>query len=381
MAIRRHHVQNSFSNARVIRYRVRSNTYNDRNGKISGDCTALKKTSNITGHKIYNFRNMATLLHNLVSTTRPYYDHGGKTRYETMHGPMAIRAVPSYLSSLSCYCLHCYSSVHTDNGLLQDPKNTTNQARSCECADWPADWQHVVHACHTATETPAAYQDFGHLSFCLSSVLYSARSDDAYLWIFRHSGFEHECLSLHLSIYANFVLFETCHESYYSLCHKLWVSPLKLSTYHLSIIMLGLSTTWPGLHTKSRNFLELLGYQKNFKNFKGFSRKMKDFCRIFRRFSRNVVRLPLIFSTAIVIHTVEPQVGQARNMSIGEHRHSKYKDLYGKNTYRFCNLQKWNDFNKKLLTFLKCVLRPSCLVHGPIYGRFMGFWVNGFLSL
>ena len=96
--------------------------------------------------------------------------------------------------------------------------------------------------------------------------------------------------------------------------------------------------TWP-THQKPE-FLELLGYQKNFKNFKGFYRKMKDFCRIFSRFSRNVVRLSLIFSTAIVIHTVEPQVGQARNMSIGEHRHSKYTDLYGKNTYRFCNLQK-----------------------------------------
>ena len=27
-----------------------------------------------------------------------------------------------------------------------------------------------------------------------------------------------------------------------------------------------------------------------------------------------------------------------------------------------------------------CVLRLSCVVHGPIYGRFMGFYVNGFLS-
>ena len=37
---------------------------------------------------------------------------------------------------------------------------------------------------------------------------------------------------------------------------------------------------------------------------------------------------------------VAPQVAQARNMSIGERRHSKYKDLYGKKTYRFCNLRK-----------------------------------------
>ena len=34
---------------------------------------------------------------------------------------------------------------------------------------------------------------------------------------------------------------------------------------------------------------------------------------------------------------------------------------------------------KKQLT-LKCVLRLSWVVHGPIYGRFVGFHVNGFLS-
>ena len=36
---------------------------------------------------------------------------------------------------------------------------------------------------------------------------------------------------------------------------------------------------------------------------------------------------------------------------------------------------------KNSLPHLKCVLRLSCVVHGPIYGRFMGFHVNGFLSL
>ena len=35
---------------------------------------------------------------------------------------------------------------------------------------------------------------------------------------------------------------------------------------------------------------------------------------------------------------------------------------------------------KNSLPYLKCVLRLSCEVHGPIYGRFMGFYVNGFLS-
>ena len=32
------------------------------------------------------------------------------------------------------------------------------------------------------------------------------------------------------------------------------------------------------------------------------------------------------------------------------------------------------------VTHLKCVLRLSCVVHGPIYASFMGFYVNRFLS-
>ena len=36
---------------------------------------------------------------------------------------------------------------------------------------------------------------------------------------------------------------------------------------------------------------------------------------------------------------------------------------------------------KNSLPCIKCVLRLSRVVHGPIYGRFMGCTVNGFLSL
>ena len=36
---------------------------------------------------------------------------------------------------------------------------------------------------------------------------------------------------------------------------------------------------------------------------------------------------------------------------------------------------------KNSLPYLNCVLRLSFVVHGPIYGRFMGFYVNGFLSI
>ena len=33
---------------------------------------------------------------------------------------------------------------------------------------------------------------------------------------------------------------------------------------------------------------------------------------------------------------------------------------------------------KNSLPYLKCVLRLSRVVHGQIYGRFMGFYVDGF---
>ena len=36
---------------------------------------------------------------------------------------------------------------------------------------------------------------------------------------------------------------------------------------------------------------------------------------------------------------------------------------------------------KNSLPGIKCVLRLSCVVQGPIYGRFMGFYVIGFLSI
>ena len=53
-------------------------------------------------------------------------------------------------------------------------------------------------------------------------------------------------------------------------------------------------------------------------------------------------------------------------MSIGEHRHfwvrfKIYGFVWKKKTYRFCNLRKWKDFNKKQLTLQKmCVTSLLC---------------------
>ena len=49
-------------------------------------------------------------------------------------------------------------------------------------------------------------------------------------------------------------------------------------------------------------------------------------------------------------------------------------------TYRFCSLRNERISIKNSLPYLKCVLRLSSVVHGPIYGPFMGFHRNGFLS-
>ena len=53
----------------------------------------------------------------------------------------------------------------------------------------------------------------------------------------------------------------------------------------------------------------------------------------------------------------------------------------GKKTYRSVTYENERISIKNSLPYLKCVLRLSCVVHGPIYGRFMGFYVNGFLSI
>ena len=36
---------------------------------------------------------------------------------------------------------------------------------------------------------------------------------------------------------------------------------------------------------------------------------------------------------------------------------------------------------KNSLPYIKCVLHLSCVAHGPIYDRFVGCTVNGFLSI
>ena len=54
------------------------------------------------------------------------------------------------------------------------------------------------------------------------------------------------------------------------------------------------------------------------------------------------------------------------------------KDLYGgKKPIVSVTYENERISIKNSLPYLKCVLRVSCVVHGPIYGRFMGFHVKG----
>ena len=83
---------------------------------------------------------------------------------------------------------------------------------------------------------------------------------------------------------------------------------------------------------------------------------------------------------------VKSQVAQARNMSIGEHRHCcvtfKIQGfVWEKKPIVSVTYENERISIKNSLPYLKCVLRLSCVVHGPIYGCFMGFYVNGFLSI
>ena len=74
------------------------------------------------------------------------------------------------------------------------------------------------------------------------------------------------------------------------------------------------------------------------------------------------------------------EIWASANISIVAY-HSKYKDLYGKKPIVSVTYENERISIKNSLPYLKCVLRLSCVVHGPIYGRFMGFYVNGFLSI
>ena len=56
------------------------------------------------------------------------------------------------------------------------------------------------------------------------------------------------------------------------------------------------------------------------------------------------------------------------------------QDLYGKKPIVSVTYENERITIKNSLPYLKCVLRLSCAAHRPIYGRFMGFYVNGFLS-
>ena len=72
-------------------------------------------------------------------------------------------------------------------------------------------------------------------------------------------------------------------------------------------------------------------------------------------------------------------------MSIVEHRDALLCNIQnirictGKKTIVSVTYENERISIKNSLPYLKCVLRLSCVVHGPIYGPFVGFYVNGFL--
>ena len=71
-------------------------------------------------------------------------------------------------------------------------------------------------------------------------------------------------------------------------------------------------------------------------------------------------------------------------MSIGEHRHRigiGIRIYMAKKPIVSITYENERISIKNSLPYIKCVLRLSCVVYGPIYGRFMGYNVNCFTLL
>ena len=109
------------------------------------------------------------------------------------------------------------------------------------------------------------------------------------------------------------------------------------------------------------------------------------FCFVYNRFlALNNRHLKLSDSwhcwVITFLETFKAQVAQSRNMSIGEHRHCCL-------TFKIYVGFVWEKkpivsltYENERISIIRCVLRLSCVVHGQIYGSFMGFYVNGFLG-
>ena len=82
-----------------------------------------------------------------------------------------------------------------------------------------------------------------------------------------------------------------------------------------------------------------------------------------------------------------PQVAQAGNMTIGDRASALWRNIrniticMGKKPIVSVTYENERISIKNSLPYTKCFLRFFCVVHGQIYGRFMGCSVNGLLSL
>ena len=61
-------------------------------------------------------------------------------------------------------------------------------------------------------------------------------------------------------------------------------------------------------------------------------------------------------------------------------KYSSLQHMINNITYRTYENERIS-IKKDSLPYLKYELRLSCVVHGPIYVRFMGFYVNSFLHI
>lgn len=167
-------MRGSLSHAGVIRYCIGCHAHNDCTGEISSHRAALEKTFVTAEYQANNFRDMARVLCYVFAAARSHIKGTTRRRYGLVSAGVAVRTLSSHLPSVSSHFVHCYPPLHSNYGLFQDSKNTEDQVN----ATVRATTEQKVVSRDTVPKAQETYQDSYNLGFCVSSVLYSSRSDD-----------------------------------------------------------------------------------------------------------------------------------------------------------------------------------------------------------
>lgn len=167
-------MRGSRSHARIVRYCIGCHAHNNCAREVQSHRAPVKKTFITSKYQAHNIRDMARMLCDFLSTTRPHIEGTKIQRHGHMYARVAVRTVSSDLSSVSSHFVHCYPPLYTNYGLFQDFKDATDQVNP----NVRLTIEQKIDSRDTVSQAQATYQDPHNLGFCISSVLYSSRSDD-----------------------------------------------------------------------------------------------------------------------------------------------------------------------------------------------------------